>query len=301
MNPIDFLTEPFGYGFMTNALLVTLAAALVCSVLSCWLVLMGWSLMGDAISHAVLPGVALSYLVGLPFTVGALVFGLGAVYLIGSLRSTTSLKPDTVTGIVFTTLFALGLAIVAKTPSQVDLGHILFGNVLGAGGPELIQVLVLGGITLGTVLYLRKDLTLLAFDPVHAHAIGLNARALNAILLGLLALTVVASLQAMGIILVVAMLITPGATAFLLTRSFNRMLLISTSLGCAAAVIGIYASYHLDLSTGASVVLTQAGFFLLAYLFSPREGIIAAALRRRRQSVADAAAASAPAGAVAGA
>ena len=186
MNPIAWLAEPFGYGFMANAFTVTVAAALVCSVLSCWLVLMGWSLMGDAISHAVLPGVALSYLVGLPFAVGALTFGLGAVYLIGGLRATTKLKPDTATGVVFTTLFAVGLAIVSKTPSQVDLGHILFGNVLGAGTVEIAQVLGLGALTLGTVMYLRKDLTLLAFDPVHAHAIGLNTRWLTALLLGLL-------------------------------------------------------------------------------------------------------------------
>jgi manganese transport system permease protein len=281
VNPLVWLAEPFGYGFMTNALMVTVAAALVCSVLSCWLVLMGWSLMGDAISHAVLPGVALSYLVGVPFAVGALVFGLGAVYLIGGLRSTTKLKSDTATGVVFTALFALGLAIVSKTPSQVDLGHILFGNVLGAGTSELLQVLSLGAVTLAIVLYLRKDLTLMAFDPVHAHAIGLNARVLNAVLLGLLALTVVTSLQAMGIILVVAMLIIPGATAFLLTRRFGRMLLVASVLGVASAVAGIYASYYLDLSTGASVVLAQALMFLAAYLFAPRVGVVPAAVRRR--------------------
>ncbi|MFB0833274.1 metal ABC transporter permease [Arthrobacter halodurans] len=282
MNPYVWLTEPFGYGFMTNALAVTVAAALVCSVLSCWLVLMGWALMGDAISHAVLPGVALSYLLGLPFAVGALVFGLGAVYLIGGLRATTRLKSDTATGVVFTTLFALGLAIVSKTPSQVDLGHILFGNVLGTGPAELAQVLVLGALTLGIVLYLRKDLTLLAFDPVHAHAIGLNARVLNAVLLGLLALTVVTSLQAMGIILVVAMLIIPGATAFLLTRRFGGMLLVSSALGVASAVAGIYASYYLDLSASASVVLAQALMFFAAYLFAPRAGVVSAALERQR-------------------
>ncbi|MGJ9402454.1 metal ABC transporter permease [Arthrobacter sp. KK5.5] len=280
MNPVAWLVEPFGYGFMTNALAVTLAAALVCSVLSCWLVLMGWSLMGDAISHAVLPGVALSYLVGVPFVVGALVFGLGAVYLIGGLRATTKLKSDTATGVVFTALFALGLAIISRTPSQVDLGHILFGNVLGTGPGELAQVLVLGAVTLAVVLYLRKDLTLLAFDPVHAHAIGLNARVLNAILLGLLALTVVTSLQALGIILVVAMLIIPGATAFLLTRRFGRMLLMASTLGALSAVAGIYASYYLDLSTGASVVLAQAAMFLIAYLFAPRTGVLTTALRR---------------------
>ncbi|MEE1622183.1 metal ABC transporter permease [Zafaria sp. Z1313] len=282
MSPLEWLAEPFGYGFMANAFTVTLAAALVCSVLSCWLVLMGWALMGDAISHAVLPGVALSYILGIPFAIGALAFGLGAVYLIGGLRSTTRLKADTAIGVVFTALFALGLGIISRTPSQVDLGHILFGNVLGAGPAEVAQVVGLGALTLGVVLLLRKDFTLLAFDPVHAHAIGLNARILNAVLLGLLALTVVTSLQAMGIILVVAMLIIPGATAFLLTRRFGRMLATAAALGVVSAAVGIYASYYLDVSTSAAVVLSQASMFLLAYLGAPRTGLVPQAVRRRR-------------------
>ncbi|GAA3692338.1 metal ABC transporter permease [Zhihengliuella alba] len=278
---LNALLEPFSYGFMTHALLAALAAALVCSVLSCWLVLMGWSLMGDAISHAVLPGVALSYLLGLPFAVGALAFGLGAVLLIGGLRSTTNLKADTAIGVVFTTLFALGLAIVSKTPSEVDLGHILFGNVLGTSTAELVQVGALGVLTLAIVLYLRKDLTLMAFDPVHAHAIGINTRVLHFLLLGLLALTVVTSLQAMGIILVVAMLIIPGATAFLLTRRFGRMLVWASGLGVASAVAGLYAAYYFDVSASAAIVLTQALAFAVAYVAAPEQGVIPRARARR--------------------
>ncbi|MCO1338113.1 hypothetical protein BJH93_04270 [Kocuria polaris] len=281
MNILNALTEPFAYGFMSNALTVALAAALVCSVLSCWLVLMGWALMGDAISHAVLPGVAVSYLIGIPFAAGALVFGLGAVFLIGGLRNTTALKSDTAIGVVFTTLFALGLAIVSKTPSDVDLGHILFGNVLGVTTPDLVQVCVLAVVTLGILLYLRKDLMLLAFDKVHAHALGINTRALNFLLLGLLALTVVTSLQAMGIILVVAMLIIPGATAFLWTRSFGRMLLVSAGLGIASAVLGLYVSYYLDVSASAAIVLAQALFFAVTYVAAPEQGMIARARHRR--------------------
>ncbi|GHD08751.1 metal ABC transporter permease [Zhihengliuella salsuginis] len=280
MNILTWLTEPFAYGFMSNALTVALAAALVCSVLSCWLVLMGWALMGDAISHAVLPGVAISYLVGVPFAVGALAFGLGAVFLIGALRSTTSLKSDTAIGVVFTALFALGLAIVSKTPSEVDLGHILFGNVLGVTMPDLVQVCVLAVLTLSVLLYLRKDLMLLAFDKVHAHALGINTRALNFLLLGLLALTVVTSLQAMGIILVVAMLIIPGATAFLWTRSFGRMLMLAAGLGVASAVCGLYVSYYLDVSASAAIVLAQASFFAVTYLAAPEQGMIARARLR---------------------
>ncbi|GAB3657939.1 metal ABC transporter permease [Zhihengliuella somnathii] len=278
----QWLTEPFAYGFMTDALIVALAAALVCSVLSCWLVLMGWALMGDAISHAVLPGVALSYLLGLPFAVGALVFGLGAVALIGSLRSATSLKSDTAIGVVFTALFALGLAIVSKTPSDVDLGHILFGNVLGVTDSDMLQVVVLAVVTLGVLLYLRKDLTLLAFDRVHAHALGINTRTLHFLLLTLLALTVITSLQAMGIILVVAMLIIPGATAFLWTRSFGRMLGIASALGGASAVCGLYLSYYLDVSASAAIVLTQAAFFALTLAGAPEQGLFPRAIRHRR-------------------
>lgn len=282
MDPVAFLLEPLQYGFLTRALVVTLAAAVVASVLSCWLILMGWSLMGDAVSHAVLPGVALAYIVGVPFSIGAFLFGAGAVALIGAVRSTTKLKSDTVIGVVFTALFAVGLAIISRTPSQVDLMHILFGNVLGVTDGELWQVLILGTVTLTIVLLKRRDLTLLAFDRTHAHVIGLNTRVLDALLLGLLALSVVVGLQAVGIILVVAMLITPGATAFLLTRSFDRMLVLAVVITATAAVTGIYASYYLDISTGAAVVLAQALAFAAAYFGAPRSGLIAQLRRRRR-------------------
>lgn len=285
MELLNWLTEPFDYGFMVNATLVTLAAAVVCGVLSCWLVLMGWALMGDAVSHAVLPGVALSFIFGVPFAIGALVFAMLAVFLIGGLRDSSRLKSDAATGVVFTALFALGIVIISRTPSQVDLTHILFGNVLGTGPAELAQVLILGAITLAILLIKRKDLVLLAFDRVHAHALGLNASALHALLLGLLALTVVASLQAMGTILVVAMLIIPGATAVLLTRSFSKMLLISVFLGLASTIVGVYASYYFDLATGASVVLAQAVFFAIVYLFSPTGGIIPQWRLRRAHAV----------------
>ncbi|GAA1127277.1 metal ABC transporter permease [Arthrobacter flavus] len=282
MEILNFLTEPLQYGFLTRALIVTVCAAVVASVLSCWLILMGWSLMGDAVSHAVLPGVALAYIIGIPFSIGAFVFGAGAVALIGLVKSTTKLKSDTVIGVVFTGLFALGLAIVSRTPSQVDLMHILFGNVLGVTNGELWQVVILGVLTLAIVLYKRRDLTLFAFDRTHAHVIGLNTRALSTLLLGLLALSVVVGLQAVGIILVVAMLITPGATAFLLTRSFDRMLLIASGITAAASVAGIYASYYLDISTGAAVVLSQSLVFVLVYLFARRTGVLWQVASRRR-------------------
>jgi manganese transport system permease protein len=302
MDLLNWLTEPLQYGFLTRALIVTVAAAVVSAVLSCWLILMGWSLMGDAVSHAVLPGVALAYIVGIPFSIGAFVFGAGAVALIGVVRSTTKLKPDTVIGVVFTALFAAGLAIVSSTPSQIDLLHILFGNVLGVTDGELWQVLILGAVTLAVVLFKRRDLTLLAFDRTHAHVIGLNTRFLSALLLGLLALSVVVGLQAVGIILVVAMLITPGATAFLLTRSFDRMLVLAVGITVAASLAGIYASYYLDISTGAAVVLAQSLVFTVVYLVARPNGVLWQRLRvrrsRRRSPSAGAHVGDAPAGAV---
>lgn len=274
MNPLDLLLEPLAYDFMLRALATSLIAAVVCAVLSCWLVLIGWSLMGDAVSHAVLPGVVLAYVVGAPFAIGAVVFGVLAVALIGLVRGTSRVKEDAAIGIVFTTLFALGLVLISVTPSQTDLNHIIFGNLLGVSAKDLLQIAVIGALVLAALLLKRKDFTLYAFDPAHAHAIGLNPRLLGAALLGLLALTAVVALQAVGVILVVAMLIIPGATAYLLTDRFGRMLLIAPAIAAVCAVAGLYCSYYLDTASGAMIVLAQGGAFALAYLFAPRQGLL---------------------------
>nr|WP_328825403.1 metal ABC transporter permease [Tomitella gaofuii] len=280
MNPIEMLTEPLSYPFMVRALATTVIAAIVCALLSCWLVLVGWSLMGDAVSHAVLPGVVLAYILGAPFALGAIVFGVLAVVLIGVVRATSRVKEDAAIGIVFTALFALGLALVSVTPSHVDLNHIIFGNILGIANADMVQVAVLAAMAAAVILVKRRDLMLYAFDPTHAHAIGLSTRRLSAILLGLLAVTSVVALQVVGVVLVVAMLIVPGATAHLLTDRFSRMLLIAPALSAACSVTGIYLSYHLDAASGAMVVLTQAAVFTAAYLFAPRRGIIVRRTRR---------------------
>lgn len=277
---LDVVLDPLAYEFMTRALLVTVVASVVCALLSCWLVLIGWSLMGDAVSHAVLPGVVLAYVVGAPFAVGALVFGLLAVALIGVVRSTSRVKEDAAIGVVFTTLFALGIVLISITPSGTDLNHILFGNLLGVSDEDLAQVLVLAVVAAVVVLLKRRDLTLFAFDPGHAHAIGISPRLLSALLLGLLAMTAVVALQAVGVIMVVALLITPGATAYLLTDRFGRMLLLAPALSAACAIVGIYASYYLDASPGGCVVLTQGSLFTLVYLFSPRHGLLGARVAR---------------------
>ncbi|MGW6129773.1 metal ABC transporter permease [Cellulomonas sp. NPDC055163] len=287
---LDWLAAPWGYEFMQRALLVTGVAAVVCALLSCWLVLVGWSLLGDAVAHAVLPGVVLAYLVGLPFAVGALVFGVGAVALIGLVRETSGLREDTSIGVVFTTLFALGIVLVSTTPSQVDLGHILFGNVLGVADVDIVQVVGLGVLTFAVLVLKRRDLTLYAFDRTHAHAVGISPRVLGALLLGLLAVTVVVGLQAVGVVLVVAMLIIPGATAYLLTERMSRMLVIAPVLAGACAVVGLYASYYLDASSAGMVVVAQGIVFTAAYVFAPRTGLLRRASRssQQRGSAADA-------------
>lgn len=285
MNLVDLFLEPLSYDFMVRAVVTTLIASIVCAVLSCWLVLIGWSLMGDAVSHAVLPGVVLAYIAGAPFALGAVVFGFVAVALIGAVRDTSRVKEDAAIGIVFTTLFALGLVLISVTPSQTDLNHIIFGNLLGVSWADVTQIIVLGAITFAVLMTKRRDFTLYAFDPTHAHAIGLNPRLLGALLLGLLALTAVVALQAVGVILVVAMLIIPGATAYLLTDRFSHMLFLAPAISAACAVGGLYLSYYLDTASGGMVVLAQGAAFTLVYLFSPRHGLVGKrilALRRRR-------------------
>ncbi|WP_072802091.1 metal ABC transporter permease [Rhodococcoides yunnanense] len=283
---VDFIVEPLQYTFIQRALLVTVVASIVCAVLSCWLVLIGWSLMGDAVSHAVLPGVALSYLLGAPFAIGALLFALVAVGAIGLVRNTTLVKEDAAIGVVFTTLFALGVVLISKFPSQIDLNHILFGNLLGVSQGDMWQVFVLGGLAFVVMVVKRRDFTLFAFDRTQARAVGISPTVISGLMLTLLALTTVVALQAVGVILVVAMLITPGATAYLLTHRFGRMLILAPSIGVGCAVIGIYVSFYLDVSSGGTVVLAQGIVFTLAYLFSPTQGIVTRRLRRREGAVA---------------
>lgn len=278
---MDLLLDPWRLDAMPGALGVTLVASIVCAVLSCWLVLIGWSLMGDAVSHAVLPGVVLAYLVGAPFSLGALASGVLAVALIGLVRATSRVKPDAAIGVVFTALFALGLLLISVTPARVDLEGIIFGDALEASAATLVQVVVLGTAVLAVLLVKRRDLVLYAFDPAHAHAIGLSPRRLGALLLGCLAVTSVVALQAVGVVLVVAMLIIPGATAHLLTDRFDRMLLIAPAVAAVAAVVGLHVSQLLDAAAGPLVVLAQATAFTLAYLFAPRHGVLTTLLRRR--------------------
>lgn len=226
---ITTLLEPFQFPFMVDAMIVGIAVGAVCSVLSCYLVLKGWSLMGDAISHAVLPGIVIAYAIGLPLAVGAFASGLFCAVATGYIKASSRVKEDTVMGVVFTGLFAFGLVIFTKVKSDLHLDHILFGNILGLAPGDLRDTLIVAGLTLGVILVLRRDLLLYCFDSGHARTIGLSTAFLHYLLLSFLAVTIVVSLKAVGIILVIAMLVTPGCIAYLLTDRFNSMLLIAAA------------------------------------------------------------------------
>lgn len=274
------LMEPLQLGFMVRAIWVSAFVGTVCAVLSCYITLKGWSLMGDAVSHAVVPGVVLSYALGIPFSVGAFIFGFGATVAIGYIKSQTRLKEDAVIGVIFTGFFAFGLVLATKIPSNIDLFHILFGNVLGISTQDIIQTVATGLLTLAIILFRRKDLLLFCFDPNHAKAIGLNTQLMYYTLLSVLALTTVTALQTAGIVLVVAMLVTPGATAYLLSDRFDRMLMISVAVSVLSCFFGTYASYYLDASTGGCIVVLMTLFFTTAMLFAPKYGIVSQKFRK---------------------
>lgn len=280
MDLIQWFTAPLQHEFMVKAILVSALVGLVCSTLSCYMILKGWALMGDAVSHAVLPGVVIAYILNIPLAVGAFVFGVGSVIAIGFIKAKTRIREDTVIGLVFTGFFALGLVLISKTVSTVDLTHILFGNVLGISDADIIQTVVISVITLVTIAILRKDLILFCFDSTHARSIGLNIDFLYYVLLSLLSLTAVAGLQTVGIILVVAMLVTPGATAYLLSDRFDHMMLIAMASGIFSSVMGTYISYHIDGSTGGCIVVLQTVLFMIAMVFAPKHGLL---VRSRKQ------------------
>ena len=273
MDPIAFFTDPLAYDFMRRALGMSILVGAVCAVLSCYLVLKGWSLMGDAISHAVLPGIVIAFVLGIPLAIGAFVAGLVCALMTGYLKYNSRVKEDTVMGIMFSGMFGFGLVLFTKVETDQHLNHILFGNVLGVTTADLIETAIVAGGTLLIVLAKRRDLLLFCFDPNHARAIGLPVNLLHYGLLVLLSLTIVSSIQAVGIILVIAMLIAPGATAYILSDRFERMLVIAVVVSCGSSVLGTIISFHIDGATGACIVLVQAFVFLLAFLFGPKRGL----------------------------
>lgn len=281
---IETLLTPLEYDYMLKAIAVSGLIGGVCAFLSCFITLKGWSLMGDALSHSVVPGVAVAYALGWPFAAGAFGTGLLAAVGMGFVKTKTRLREDAVIGVVFTAFFALGLFLISINPSSVDLRTIVFGNILGISDPDIVQVAIISAVTLVVLGLKWRDLLLFCFDANQARAIGLNVTVLHYTLLTLLSATAVAALQTVGACLVVAMLVTPGATAYLLTDRFGRMIGLATTMGVVTSLVGAYASYFFDGSTGGCIVTLQSLLFVVALIFAPKHGLRAA--RSRRQAAA---------------
>ncbi|MFC3027037.1 MULTISPECIES: metal ABC transporter permease [Roseomonadaceae] len=274
---IEALLAPWMHGFMIQALFVGLMVAALSAILSCFVVLKGWSLMGDAVSHAILPGVVGAWLLGIPLVIGAFVAGLTCAIASGAIKATSRVKEDAAMGVVFSGMFAVGLILLSQVRSNVHLSHVLFGSILGIEAEDFWTTL---GITTAALLVLAvrgRDLVLYCFDPGQARIVGLHVGRLRLLLLTVLAASIVAGVQAVGVILVVALLITPGAIGLLMTDRFGRMVMVSVAAACTATVVGIQLSFMLNASTAGSIVLALSAIFVLALLASPRHGL----LRRR--------------------
>ncbi|TIR32767.1 MAG: metal ABC transporter permease [Mesorhizobium sp.] len=265
MSILDTLLSPFQFDFMVNALIVSVLVAMPTALLSCFLVLKGWSLMGDAISHAVFPGVVIAYIVGFPYSIGAFAAGMVCALATGFLKDNSRIKQDTIMGIVFSGMFGLGLVLYVKIQSDVHLDHILFGDVLGIGLRDIVETGLIATITAGIIGIKWRDFLLHAFDPAQARAVGLRVNLLHYGLLCLISLTIVGALKAVGIIMAIAMLIAPGAIAFLLTRKFSAMLILSVAIAVAASFLGVYLSFFIDSAPAPTIVLMLSAAFIAAF------------------------------------
>jgi len=273
------LLEPFSYGYMVNAMWVSTLVGVVCALLSVYLMLKGWSLIGDALAHSIVPGVAGAYMLGLPFALGAFGAGTLAAGAMLFLNQRSKLKEDVIIGLIFSSFFGLGLFMVSLSPTSVNIQTIVLGNILAITPGDTLQLLLIAGITLAVLALRWKDLMVVFFDEHHARTIGLSPARLKAIFFILLSACTVAAMQTVGAFLVIAMVVTPGATAYLLSDRFERLLLIAACIGGLSSFIGAYASYFLDGATGAIIIVLQTCVFLVAFVFAPKHGLLAA--RRR--------------------
>ncbi|MEM1300760.1 MAG: metal ABC transporter permease [Pseudomonadota bacterium] len=271
---MTWLTEPLAYEFMQQAALITCLIGAAAGALSCLLVLKGWSLMGDAIAHAVLPGIVLAYLMNIPLILGAFAAGMICAGATGFLTDNSRVKPDTVMGVVFSGMFGLGVVMYAAIRTEVHLDHILFGDMLGVTWGDVAETAVIAAVALGIVLARRRDLLLFAFDAQHAKAVGLPTRLLHYGLLAVISLVVVGALKAVGLILAIALLIGPGAVAHLLTDRFDHMLAISMLTAVISALAGIILSFHVGSAPAPTVVVVLTGLFVVTFLFAPKYGIL---------------------------
>ncbi|MBB4195451.1 manganese/iron transport system permease protein [Rhizobium aethiopicum] len=271
MNFLDTLLSPFQFVFMVHALVISVLVAVPMALLSSFVVLKGWSLMGDAISHAIFPGVVIAYIVGFPYAVGAFAAGMFCAIATGFLEENSRIKEDTVMGIVFSGMFGLGLVLYVKIQTDVHLDHILFGDMLGVSWGDIAQATVVAAVTAGILGIKWKDFLLHAFDPTQAKAVGLRIGLLHYGLLALISLTIVGALQAVGIILSIAMLIAPGAIAFLLTRKFSTMLVLSIAIAVTGSFTGVYLSFFIDSAPAPTIVLVLSIIFVLAFVHAMRQ------------------------------
>ncbi|MCR9236432.1 MAG: metal ABC transporter permease [Alphaproteobacteria bacterium] len=278
---ISYLLEPFGYNYMTNAMWVSALVGGVCAFLSAFLMLKGWSLIGDALSHSVVPGVAVAYMLGLPFALGAFVAGGLAAGAMLFLSERSGLKVDVIIGLIFTSFFGLGLFIVSISPVSVSIQTITMGNILAITPEDTLQLVIIGLVSLVVLLAKWKDLMVTFFDENHARSIGLRPGLLKAVFFALLAASVVAAMQTVGALLVIAMVVTPGATAYLLCDRFPRLIATSVAIGSLTSFVGAYASYFLDGATGGIIVTLQTLVFLMAFVLAPKHGILASRRKSR--------------------
>lgn len=279
---INSLLEPFTYGYMLNAIWVSALVGGVCGFLSAYLMLKGWSLIGDALSHAIVPGVAGAYMLGLPFSLGAFLSGGLAAGSMLFLNQKTRLKEDAIIGLIFTSFFGLGLFMVSLSPTSVNIQTIVLGNILAITTEDTIQLALIGGISLLVLALKWRDFMVVFFDENHARTVGLKPEVLKVIFFTLLAASTVAALQTVGAFLVVAMVVTPGATAYLLTDRFERLILMSLIIGAATSFVGAYLSYFLDGATGGVIVVLQTAIFLAAFIFAPKHGLLASRAKARK-------------------
>jgi manganese/iron transport system permease protein len=273
MSWLDTLLMPFQFDFMVNAMIIAVLVTVPMALLSCFLVLKGWSLMGDAISHAVFPGVVIAYLIGIPYAIGAFVAGMFCAIATGFLHENSRIKQDTVMGIVYSGMFGVGLVLYVKIQSTVHLDHILFGDILGVAWRDILESALIALITVGIIGLKWKDFLLHAFDPTQARAVGLRTRLLHYGLLCLISLTIVGALKAAGIILAIALLIAPGAIAFLLTRRFSTMLLLSATMSAVIAFLGVYLSFFIDSAPAPTIVLLLSIVFIIVFIHSMRRTV----------------------------
>ena len=281
MDPIAFLVDPMAYGFMQRGLLAALLVGVVCAVMGTFVVLKGLAFIGDAVSHAAFPGLVIAYILGVPLYIGGAVAAVATALAIGLVTRRSRLRFDTSVGVLFAGTFAFGVMLFSTIQGYVtDLLGYLLGNVLGIGLGDLIQVAILGAIVLAIVLAIRKELLFATFDPLGAAASGLPVARLEYLLLALLGVTIVVSIQAVGIIMVVAMLVTPAATAQLLVIRFGRMMAVGVALAAVSAVLGLYLSFYLNLASGASIVLVETVFFVIALVVGPKTGLLSRAAQR---------------------